>query len=83
MITKVSSREFNQHTSQAKAATRKGPVFITDRGRTRHVLLSYQEFERLQGTSPKIADLLALEGVTGFDLNRPTAKEFPRAADMD
>ncbi len=80
MITKVSSREFNQHTSQAKAATRNGPVFITDHGRTRHVLLSYEEFERLQGMRPKIAELLALEGSDGFELAHLTDKEFPRAA---
>ncbi len=31
-ITKLSSREFNQDTSKAKRAAKKGPVFITDRG---------------------------------------------------
>ena len=30
-ITKLSSREFNQDTSRAKRAAKKGPVFITDR----------------------------------------------------
>jgi hypothetical protein len=30
-ITTLSSREFNQVTGRAKKATRKGPVFITDR----------------------------------------------------
>jgi len=32
-ITKLSSREFNQDTSRAKRAAKRGPVFITDRGR--------------------------------------------------
>ena len=39
MITTLSSREFNQHASEAKKAADKGPVFITDRGRPAHVLL--------------------------------------------
>jgi len=29
-ITKLSSREFNQNTSRAKRAAKRGPVFITD-----------------------------------------------------
>lgn len=45
--TTMTSREFNQHTGRAKAAADKGPVFITDRGRPTHVLLSSAEFERL------------------------------------
>jgi antitoxin (DNA-binding transcriptional repressor) of toxin-antitoxin stability system len=32
-VTTVSSREFNQDTSKAKKAARRGPVIITDRGR--------------------------------------------------
>ncbi|MCF9010316.1 type II toxin-antitoxin system Phd/YefM family antitoxin, partial [Pseudomonas carnis] len=36
-ITTISSREFNQDTSGAKKAARKGPVFITDRGKPAHV----------------------------------------------
>lgn len=39
-ITTLSSREFNQDTSRAKQAARKVPVFITDRGRPAHVLMS-------------------------------------------
>ena len=39
-----SSREFNQDTSGAKRAANGGPVFITDRGRPAHVLLTYEHF---------------------------------------
>lgn len=59
-ITKLSSREFNQHTSRAKRAARKGPVFITDRGRPSHVLLTAEEYERITGRQKSIADLLAM-----------------------
>lgn len=38
MATHMTSREFNQDTSRAKKAAEHGPVFITDRGRTAHVI---------------------------------------------
>ncbi len=39
-VTTFSSREFNQAASEAKRAANDGPVFITDRGRPAHVLMS-------------------------------------------
>lgn len=55
----VTSREFNQDSGRAKKAAEKGPVFITDRGRPSHVLLSIDEYRRLAGSQAKIADLLS------------------------
>ena len=43
----MSSREFNQRTGVAKQAARNGPVYITDRGRPSHVLLSYEHYREL------------------------------------
>jgi prevent-host-death family protein len=48
-ITTLSSREFNQDTSGAKKAAQQGPVFITDRGRPAHVLLTIEDYQRLTG----------------------------------
>lgn len=62
MITTFSSREFNQDTSRAKKAASQGPVFITDRGKPAHVLLSIEEYQRLTGGPRKIADALAMPG---------------------
>jgi prevent-host-death family protein len=45
-MTTLSSREFNQDTSKAKKAAKSGPVFITDRGRPAHVLLSIEHSSR-------------------------------------
>ena len=59
-ITTISSREFNQDTSRAKKAARKGPVFITDRGHPAHVLLTIEEYQELIGTQQSIVDLLAM-----------------------
>ncbi len=59
-ITTLSSREFNQNTSAAKKAAEKGPVFITDRGRPAHVLLSIEEYERVSKARKTILELLAM-----------------------
>ena len=58
-ITTLSSREFNQDASRAKKAALNGPVFITDRGRPAHVLLTIEEYQRLTGSQVNIVDLLA------------------------
>ena len=42
--TTLSSRELNQDVGRAKRAARLGPVFITDRGRPAHVLLSIEDY---------------------------------------
>jgi prevent-host-death family protein len=59
-ITKLSSREFNQDASRAKRAARRGPVFITDRGRPSHVLLTVEEYQKITGGQKSIVDLLAM-----------------------
>ena len=41
-ITSVTSRELNQDVARAKRAAKSGPVFITDRGKPAHVLLSIE-----------------------------------------
>ncbi|RYD61843.1 MAG: type II toxin-antitoxin system Phd/YefM family antitoxin, partial [Sphingomonadales bacterium] len=55
----VSSREFNQDVSSAKRFARAEPVFVTDRGKPTHVLLSIQAFRQLTGQSETMVDLLA------------------------
>ena len=59
-VTKLSSREFNQDTSKAKRAAKRGPVFITNRGRLSHVLLTVEEYQRITGSQKSIVDLLAM-----------------------
>ena len=77
-ITTLSSREFNQDTGRAKKASRKGPVFITDRGRPAHVLLTMEDYQRLTGRSDEsqtLADLLAMPGVAEIDFDPPRLAE--------
>lgn len=63
----VSSREFNQDVSQAKRLARFEPVFVTDRGRPTHVLMSMEAFRRLSGQSETIVDLLAAPAAALLD----------------
>ena len=82
-ITKVSSREFNQHVSQVKKAAAKGPVFITDRGRTSYVLLSIQEYQRITRSGKSLADLLAMPpGSEDIELEIPPRNQLARGADF-
>ncbi len=59
-ITTLSSREFNRDASRAKQAASNGPVFITDRGRPAHVLLTIEDYRRITHSQPSIVDLLAM-----------------------
>ena len=70
-ITKLSSREFNQDTSRAKRAAKRGPVFITDRGRPSHVLLTVDEYERITGLQKGVADLLAMPEAEDIEFEPP------------
>jgi prevent-host-death family protein len=73
-ITTLSSREFNQDTSRAKKAAANGPVFITDRGRPAHVLLTIQEYRRLAGDDASIIDLLSTPGAEKIEFDPPRLK---------
>lgn len=83
MITNLTSREFNQDASGAKKAAINGPVFITDRGRPAHVLLSIEEYQRLTGNLPSIVNLLAMPNADDIDFEPPklSGKLF-EAADL-
>ena len=68
----LSGRDFNQYASEAKRAANKGPVFITDRGRPSHVLMTIEYYNSLKGNNKKIADLLAMPEDTDFDFEIPS-----------
>ena len=81
-ITTLSSREFNQDTSRAKKAASEGPVFITDRGKPAHVLLSIEDYQRITGGHRKIADALAMPGVADIEFDPPRVNIGIRPADF-
>ena len=70
-VTTLSSREFNQDTSGAKKAARRGPVFITNRGRPAHVLLTIEDYRRLAGGNMSLAEALAQPGDSEFAFKPP------------
>ena len=70
MVTTLTSREFNQDTSGAKKAASQGPVFITDRGRPAHVLLTLADSLRPSRAHMSLAEALAQTG-TDFDFDPP------------
>jgi prevent-host-death family protein len=81
-ITTLSSREFNQDASRAKKAAKHGPVFITDRGKPAHVLLTIKDYERLAGGRLSIADALAMPTDDDIDFDPPRANIVLRPADL-
>ena len=83
MITTLSSREFNQDTSRAKKAAREGPVFITDRGKPAHVLLSIADYQWLTGGQGSIIDMLGLPpGIEDVQLEIAPLRDLARSADL-
>jgi prevent-host-death family protein len=64
-----SSREFNQDVSNAKRVARLEPVFVTDRGKPTHVLMSIAAFRQLAGQTESLVDLLAMPESPDLDLD--------------
>ncbi len=81
-ITTISSQEFNQDASRAEKAANHGPVFITDRGRPAHVLLSIEEYRRLAATHQKIGDLLAMPGIEDMEFEAPNSRDLATPAEL-
>ncbi|MCB1954962.1 MAG: type II toxin-antitoxin system Phd/YefM family antitoxin [Rhodocyclaceae bacterium] len=81
-ITTLSSRELNQDVSRAKKASKSGPVFITDRGKPSHVLLSIEEYQRLTKQRRSIADSLAMQGNADTEFEPPRATIDLKPADL-
>ena len=82
-ITTVTSRELNQDIGRAKRAARSGPVFITDRGRPAHVLLSIEAYEALTGQRRNLAEALGMPGSADIHFDPPRSEIASRPADLD
>lgn len=82
-ITTISSREFNQDAGGAKKAADKGPVVITDRGRPAHVLLSFEDYQKLLGAGPSLFEALAMPGGEDIEFDPPKMDLVTRSADFD
>jgi len=69
----VTAREFNQDISKAKRFAAAEPVFVTDRGRPTHVLLSIAAYRQLSGERQSILDLIGAPAGSG-PLTAPDAQ---------
>ena len=84
-VTTLSRREVNQDLGRAKRASHSGPVIITDRGRPSHVLLSWEDYQRLTGRRRQIdiVDELGLPpGVEDIEVEFPRSRELAGPADF-
>jgi prevent-host-death family protein len=81
-ITTLSSRELNHDVSSAKKAAKGGPVIITDRGKPSHVLMTYEEFQRLTGKRRSLVEALAMPGLSDIGFDPPRAGIAPREIDL-
>lgn len=79
----ITSREFNRDTGRAKRAAFEGPVFITDRGKPAHVLLTFEEYRKLSKNSRSLADQLSMPADDHIDFEPlPWRARGFRAADL-
>lgn len=82
-IKTITSREFNQDVSKAKRATLKGPVFITDRGRPAHVLLTIEDYQKIMEKETCIVQLLAMPEAADIDFDPPQLnRKLQRTVDL-
>ena len=81
-ITTFSSREFNQDTSRAKKAARNGPVFVTDRGKPAHVLLTIEDYRKLARNSLSIIEMLGMSGIEDVEFDPPRLGSVQRLPDL-
>ena len=81
-INTISSRKFNQSVNDAKKLSQTGPLLITEDGRPSHVLLTYENYQRVSGVKENVVDLLSFPGSEDIDLPIVTMKDFPVSANF-
>ena len=82
MTTTLTSREFNRDVSRAKRAAAHGPVFITDRGRPAHVLLTVEAYQRIADTEAPIGQLIGMAEAADIDFAPPRLGDITQPADL-
>jgi prevent-host-death family protein len=83
-MTTLSSRQFNQDTGAAKKQAANGPVFITDRGRPTHVLVTVEHYKKLKDKRLTLAEALAHEPSADIEFDIPKLGDFGlRVPDFD
>lgn len=81
-ITTFPIEEFLRNTSDATSAADKQPVFLTDQGRTTHVLLKFSDYQRLIREHRNMAELLSVPDMAGIDFEPVRSRDTPTPADF-
>ena len=81
-ITTLTSRELNHDVSSAKKAAQNGPVIITDRGKPSHVLMTYDDFNRLSGKRRSLIETLSMPGLSEIDFAPERVEIVSRPVDL-
>jgi len=82
-ISTFSSREFNQHVAAAKkAANADNLVYILDRGKPAHVLMSIEKFRKLSEQKKNILEMLAMPESAEIEFEVDRAQDFPRPVNL-
>ena len=79
----MTSREFNRDVSKAKREAKHGPVFITDRGRPAHVLLTVDEYKRITDGDQTIGALLGRPEVAELEFEPPKLGVLTKPVEWD
>ena len=67
----MSMRQHSQDSSGAVKAANKEPVFLTNRGKTTHVLLSIKDYDKLKGKPLSIVEMLRHPESDHIDFDPP------------
>jgi prevent-host-death family protein len=82
----VSMRQYNQDSSGVVRAASEAPVFLTNRGKPTHVVMSIEEYERGHGRPKSILDTLRQPGGPEYDFEFEPPKlggELIRSVDFE
>jgi hypothetical protein len=81
--TTIASWKFIKDPKNAKKATARGPVFISERGRHAFALLTIEEYRKIDGKAESVLDLLAMPEAAEIDFEPPhLGAEPPRPANF-
>jgi len=75
MTTTFPGGELHQNPGRAKRATKNGPVFLAKRGRATHVLLAFDEYQRLAARQKSMHGAVASQVAAQASLDRPIVDE--------
>jgi hypothetical protein len=80
--TVLSLQEFVEHPDKATNTAESAPVFLTECGRTTHVLLKFSDYQRLIREHRNMAELLSVPDMADIDFEPTRARETPEPADL-